>query len=49
MEKLYVTVDEFDASMENLAMKVAKLFVQVSHQVDNDPFVEVKKLIQDLI
>ena len=30
-------------------MKVAKLFAQVSHQVDNDPFVKVKKLIQYLI
>ena len=30
-------------------MEVAKLFAQVSHQVDNDLFVEVKKLIQDLI
>ena len=29
--------------MENLAMEVAKLFAQESHQVDNDLFVEVKK------
>ena len=48
VEKLHVTVDELDASMENLAMKVAKLFAQVSHQLDNDPFVKVKKLVQDL-
>ena len=30
-------------------MEVAKLFAQESHQVDNDLFVKVKKLIQDLI
>ena len=36
-------------SMDNLAVEVAKLFAQVSHQVDNDLFVRVKKLIQDLI
>ena len=30
-------------------MEVAKLFAQVSHQVDNDLFVEVKKLIQNLV
>ena len=30
-------------------MEVAKLFAQVSHQVDHDLFVEVKKLIQYLI
>ena len=40
---------QFKTSMENLAMEVAKLFAQVSHQVDNDLFVKVKKLIQDLI
>ena len=40
---------QFKTSMENLAMEVAKLFAQVSHQVDNDLFVIVKKLIQDLI
>ena len=33
----------------NLGMEVAKLFAQVSHQVDNDLLVKVKKLIQDLI
>ena len=37
VEKLHATVDELKTSMENLAMKVAKLFAQVSHQVDNDP------------
>ena len=40
---------QLKTSMENLAMEVVKLFAQVSHQVDNDLFVEVKKLIQDLI
>ena len=40
---------QLKTSMENLAMEVAKLFAQVSHQVDNDLFVKVKKLIQDLI
>ena len=40
---------QLKTSTENLAMEVAKLFAQVSHQVDNDLFVEVKKLIQDLI
>ena len=49
VEKLHTTVDELEASMENLAMKVAKLFAQVSNQVTNDPFMKVKKLIQDLI
>ena len=49
MEKFHATVDELEVSMENLAVKVAKLFAQVSNQVDNDPFVKVKKLIQDLI
>ena len=49
MENFHATVDELEVSMENLAMKVAKLFAQVSNQVDNDPFVKVKKLIQDLI
>ena len=49
VEKFHATVDELGASMENLAMKEAKLFAQVSNQVDNDPFVKVKKLIQDLI
>ena len=49
VEKFHATVDELEVSMENLAMKVAKLFAQVSNQVDNDPFVKVKKLIQDLI
>ena len=49
VEKFHATVDELEASMENLAMKEAKLFAQVSNQVDNDPFVKVKKLIQDLI
>ena len=34
---------------ENVAMEVSKLFAQASHQVDNDIFVKVKKLIQDLI
>ena len=48
VEKLHVTVDELDASMVNLAMKVAKLFAQMSHQVDNDAFVKVKKFIQEL-
>ena len=48
MEKLHTTVDELEASMENLAMKVANLFAQVSNQVTNDPFMKVKKLIQDL-
>ena len=33
VEKLHTTVDEPEASMENLAMKVAKLFAQVSNQV----------------
>ena len=49
VEKFHATVDELEDSMENLAMKVSKLFTQVSNQVTNDPFVEVKKLIQDLI
>ena len=49
VEKLHTTVDELEASMENLAMKVAKLFTQVSNQVTNDPFMKVKKLIQYLI
>ena len=49
VEKLHTTVDELEASMENLAMKVAKLFAQVSNQVTNDPLMEVKKLIQYLI
>ena len=80
VEKFHDTVGELDASMENLTMEVAKLFAQVSHQVEvhegkkiwsmrwtrghaysslrqhdfgiecsNDPFVKVKKLIQDLI
>ena len=49
VEKLHTTVDELEASMENLAMKVANLFAQVSNQVTNDPFMKVKKLIQDLI
>ena len=49
VEKLHTTVDELEASMENLAMKVAKLFAQVSNQVTNDPFMKVKKLIQYLI
>ena len=40
---------QLKTSMENLVMEVVKLFAQVSHQVDNDLFVEVKKLIQDLI
>ena len=40
---------QLKTSMANLAMEVAKLFAQVSHQVANDLFVEVKKLIQDLI
>ena len=40
---------QLQTSMENLAMEVAKLFAQVSHQVDNDLLVEVKRLIQDLI
>ena len=40
---------QLKTSMENLAKDVAKLFAQVSHQVDNDLFVKVKKLIQDLI
>ena len=40
---------QLKTSVENLAMEVVKLFAQVSHQVDNDLFVEVKKLIQDLI
>ena len=47
VEKLHTTVDELEASMENLAMKVAKLFAQVSYQVTNDPFMKVKKLIQN--
>ena len=80
VEKFHDTVDELDASMEILTMEVAKLFAQVSHQVEvhegkkiwsmrwtrgyayssshqhdfgiecsSDPFVKVKKLIQDLI
>ena len=49
VETLHTTVDELEASMENLAMKVANLFAQVSNQVTNDPFMKVKKLIQDLI
>ena len=79
MEKFHDTVDELDASMKILTLEVAKLFAQVSHQVEvhegkkiwsmrwtrgfaysshqhdfgiecsNDPFVKVKKLIQDLI
>ena len=49
MEKLHATVDELEASMENLAMNVVKLFTQVSSQVTNDPFVKMKKLIQYLI
>ena len=80
MEKFHDTVDELDASMDNLTMEVVKLFAQVSHQVEvhegkkiwlmrwtrgyacsslhqrdfgiecsDDPFVKVKKLIQDLI
>ena len=49
VDKFHATVDELKTSMENLAMEVAKPFAQVSHQVDNDPFVKVKKLIQDLI
>ena len=40
---------QLKTSMGNLAMEVAKLFAHVSHQVDNDLFVKVKKLIQDLI
>ena len=48
VEKFRATVDELEASMENLAMKEAKLFAQVSNQVTNDPFVKVKKLIQDI-
>ena len=40
---------QLKTSTENLTMEVAKLFAQVSHQVDNDLFVKVKKLIQDLI
>ena len=44
VEKFHATVDELEASMENLAMKVAKLFAQVPDQVTNDPFVKVKKL-----
>ena len=48
VEKLHTTVDELEASMENFAMKVAKLFTQVSNQVTNDPFMKVKKLIYDL-
>ena len=43
------TRPQLKTSVENLAMEVVKLFAQVSHQVDNDLFVEVKKLIQDLI
>ena len=34
VEKFHDTVDELDASMENLTMEVAKLFAQVSHQVE---------------
>ena len=80
VDKLHETVDELDTSMDNLTMEVAKLFAQVSHQVEvhegkkiwsmrwtrgyacsslhqrdfgiecsDDPFVKVKKLIQDLI
>ena len=49
VEKLHATVNELEASVENLAMKVAKLFAQVFNQVDNDPIMKVKKLIQDLI
>ena len=37
---------QLKTSVEKLAMEVVKLFAQVSHQVDNDLFVEVKKLIQ---
>ena len=36
---------QLKTSTENLAMEVVKLFAQVSHQVDNDLFVEVKKEI----
>ena len=32
---------QLKTSMENLAIEVAKLFAQVSHQVDNDLFVEI--------
>ena len=49
VEKFHATVDELEASMENLALKEAKLFAQVSNQVTNDPLVKVKKLIQDMI
>ena len=34
VEKFHDTVGELDASMENLTMEVAKLFVEVSHQVE---------------
>ena len=34
VEKFHDTVDELDASMDNLTMEVAKLFAQVSHQVE---------------
>ena len=33
-EKFHDAVDELDASMDNLTMEVAKLFAQVSHQVE---------------
>ena len=35
VEKLHTTVDELEASIENLAMKVTKLFTQVSNQVSH--------------
>ena len=47
--KLHATVDELKTSTENLAMEVAELSAHVSQQIANDPFVKVKKLIQDLI
>ena len=34
VEKFHDNVDELDASMDNLTMEVAKLFAQVSHQVE---------------
>ena len=42
--KLHTTVDELEASMENLAMKAAKLFAQVSNQVDQRPFRESEEI-----
>ena len=34
VEKFHDTVDELDASMDNLTVEVVKLFAQESHQVE---------------